>query len=334
MFYEFNDMLSYNALLNFIIGERGVGKTYGSKKFAVNRFKKYGEEFVYLRRYKTELKEAVGTKDKPKFFNQIKDEFPNDDLTNDSNTFFCNKKICGYALPLSTANILKSSSYDKVKTIIFDEFIIDKGAYRYLSNEVEQLLDIIETVSRLRDVRVIFLGNAISSTNPYFLYFDLSLPYQKTFKTFKGGLILVNYIRNLKYREVKKKTRFGQLIEGTPYGKYAIDNEFLRDSKTFIRKKTDTCKFYFKIMLDDKIYGIWTNPKSKLMYISDDYDSKCPIILSLTPDDHTEDTILLRSRESVYYQALIKSFRLSMLRFENQRIKNIFMPIISKHLTY
>ncbi len=55
--------------------------------------------------------------------------------------------------------------------------MIDKGSYHYLQNEVTQLLDVIETVARLRDIRVIFLGNAISITNPYFTYFNLSLPY-------------------------------------------------------------------------------------------------------------------------------------------------------------
>lgn len=78
---------------------------------------------------------------------------------------------------MSIANILKSSSYEKVDTIIFDEFLIDKGSYHYLQNEVTQLLDVIETVARLRDIRVIFLGNAISITNPYFNYFNLTLPY-------------------------------------------------------------------------------------------------------------------------------------------------------------
>ena len=51
MFYDYNKVLSYNAMFNFIIGERGVGKTFGAKKFCINRFLKYGEQFVYIRRY-------------------------------------------------------------------------------------------------------------------------------------------------------------------------------------------------------------------------------------------------------------------------------------------
>lgn len=51
--------LSYNALLNFIIGERGVGKSYGMKAFEVSHFLKTGHQFAYIRRYKQELQKAL-----------------------------------------------------------------------------------------------------------------------------------------------------------------------------------------------------------------------------------------------------------------------------------
>ena len=251
IFYDYQRVLSYNALLNFIIGERGVGKSYGAKKFVAKRFINKHKQFVYLRRFKSELKEAMLKNSTPIFFEQIANdpELKDHKFTNKKDTMYIDGKLCGFAMPLSIANILKSATYDNVDTIIFDEFIIDKGTYHYLQNEVTQMLDVIETVARLRDIRVFFLGNAISSTNPYFTYFDLSLPYNSDIKTFKDGLIVVNYIKNLKYREVKKQTRFGKLIEGTKYGKYAIDNEFLTDSKSFIKKKSPNCKFYFILVI-------------------------------------------------------------------------------------
>ena len=33
MYYDLTKVLSYNAFLNFIIGERGTGKTYSVSKF-------------------------------------------------------------------------------------------------------------------------------------------------------------------------------------------------------------------------------------------------------------------------------------------------------------
>lgn len=65
----------------------------------------------------------------------------------------------------------------------------------------------------MRNIRVFLLANSVTITNPYFLYFDLSLPYNNDIKTFKNGLILVQYMKNEEYREEKKKSRFGQLVE-------------------------------------------------------------------------------------------------------------------------
>lgn len=315
IYYDYQRVLSYNALMTYIIGERGVGKSYGAKEFVADRFINKGKQFVYLRRYKTELKEAMMKKGHPIFFEQIvynedgtkNKKYEKHKLTNKNDTMYIDDKLCGFAMPLSIANILKSSTYNNVDTIIFDEFIIDKGCYHYLQNEVEQLLDVIETVGRLRDIRIIFLGNAISITNPYFTYFNLSLPYNSDIvvskKDNKGNpLIIVNYIKNLKYREVKKQSRFGQLIDGTEYGKYAIDNEFLRDSKSFIRKKSKTSKFYFILVINGKHYGVWCDYKDGLMFISNDYDPNCPVIFSINPDDHNENTLLIRCRTSPFFK--------------------------------
>lgn len=71
MFYDYQKVLSYNAFLNILIGERGVGKTYGITKFVINRFIKTGERFVYVRRYKPEMIKAA-----PFFFDKVKKEFP------------------------------------------------------------------------------------------------------------------------------------------------------------------------------------------------------------------------------------------------------------------
>lgn len=63
------------------------------------------------------------------------------------NIFKCDEQVCGYALKLSTAQDLKSSNFNKVKTIIFDEFIIEEGQKKYyLKNEVFTFLNLLETI--------------------------------------------------------------------------------------------------------------------------------------------------------------------------------------------
>lgn len=337
IFYDYQKVLSYNALLNIIIGERGVGKTYGAKVFSVKRFLNKGKKFAYIRRYDTDLEASVGSSNDNKFFEQIKKEFPDSDFKitkkKKVRALWIDGKICGYALPLSSADSLKSSSYEDVDIIIYDEFQLKDGTTQhYLKNEPEIILDLIETIGRLRDIRVFLLGNAISSSSPIMSYFELTLPYNNDIKLFKDGLILVNYIKNEAYREVKKASRFGRLIEGTRYGKYAIDNEFLTDSKCFIKKKGKGCKFYFILYLNNKSYGIWINYDEQELYVSLDIDPNCPIKFSINNEDHSESTILVKTRTNAYFKGIVEYYRLGKLNFESQAIKNEFMEYVLRYL--
>ena len=237
-YYNFDKLFSYNFLIAFVIGERGVGKSFNSKVAVLKKFIRSGEQFIYIRRYKTELDIALTSfwddLQANGYFDDLKLEVKKNKLLTE---FLCDGKVCGYAVPLSTSNILKSTPFPKVGTILFDEFLLDNaGTHHYLKHEVTMLLDVIESVFRLRDGKTILLGNALNvHASPYFAYWNLELPVDGSeFRTFEDGAIVVNYIRNMEYRAAKKKSRFGKLIEGTEYGKYAIDNEVLRENYSFI----------------------------------------------------------------------------------------------------
>lgn len=130
-FYDYHKILSYNVPVNILIGERGVGKTYGIKKFLIQRFLKKKEKFLYLRRYDKELK-SVMQKD---FFGDIRKEFPDVKLSTSGKSFICNSEVFGYAKRLTEAQDLKSVSFDDIKYIVFDEYAIEKNKRYYLPNE-------------------------------------------------------------------------------------------------------------------------------------------------------------------------------------------------------
>lgn len=336
MFYSYDKLFSFNFLLAFVIGERGVGKSFGAKKAMLSKFLKSGEQFVYLRRYKTELDTALTT-----FWSDIQNAgyFTEHDLKVKKSKmlteFKCDGKVCGYAVPLSTANILKSTAFPKVKTIIFDEFLLDtaSGTYRYLKNEVEMVLDIIETIGRLRDIQVIFLGNATSQVNPYFAYFNLSLPYNSEFKTFKDGLIVVNYIRNEEYRKVKKESRFGKLIDGSNYSNYAIDNSFLRDSTEFIGKRPEKSSFFCTLIVNGINVGLWLGSDG-LMYVSPKYEPNSQFKFACDYNDHSEKSLFLSFRENYYLRYAVKFYKNGWLRFENMVVKNNVVELLNKCVSF
>lgn len=325
IYYNYNRIISYNALLNILIGERGVGKTYGASKLVTSDFIKKKRQFVYLRRYKTELSKSF-----KKFFEALKkeNEFPEHTLETKGLTFLIDNEVAGYGMTLSTAQQLKSSNFPDVYYIIFDEFLIEDGQGHYLKNEVNSFLGIIETISRTRDVKVFMLANSVSEVNPYFLFFDLTRPYNNDIKLFKDGLILLQYMDNEKYRQAKKQTKFGRLVAGTDYEDFAINNKFIDENKNFIEHKSGNAKFSFSFIYKGITYGVWIDYNNGKMYISHDYINNS-LCFATTTEDHSPNTMLYSiAKKYNCWNSFIQNYKLGNVYFENMKIKNISKEVL------
>ena len=325
VYYNYDRIISYNALLNMIVGPRGIGKSFGATDFVTNQFIKKGDEFVYLRRYKTELSRGVKN-----FFSALikENKYPNNTLSTKGLTFLIDDKICGYAMTLSTAQQLKSSNFPNVKTIIFDEFLIEPGQGHYLKNEVFAFLGLIETIARTRNIRVIMLGNSVSEINPYFLFFDISIPYNNDIKLFKDGMILLQYINGTEFQKAKKQTRFGKLVSDTDYEDYAIDNKFIDESKMFIEKKSGQSKFSFSFIYKGSTYGVWIDFNMGKMYVSNDHINN-GLSFATTTEDHSPNTMLYSiAKKYNCWNSFIQNYKLGNVYFENMKIKNVSKEVL------
>lgn len=314
---------------------RGGGKTYGSLKWCIEQYldnKKKGInwQFIYVRRMKSELEKLTICRG-GRLFNAVAPEFPTHQLKAESNVLTCDKEICGYAVPLSTASILKSDAFPDVKVIIFDEFIIDnRGTYHYLKDEVTKFLDLYETIARGRDVIVFFLSNAVSVTNPYFDYFHLDKPRNGEFQRFgKSKQILVQNFVSQALSNQKKQSRFGQIIAGTEYSDYAYNNEWLLDNTDFIEHKTQKSYYYVSLRYKGSWIGVWRDSETWLFYVSNDVDLQNPNKYSVTTDDHKPNIMLLHSAKKLgFMQKLIEAYQLGAIRYENMKLKNWFRDIM------
>jgi hypothetical protein len=329
MFYNIYETLSYNALFNFILGSRGCGKSYGAKKFCIDDFKKNKKQFVWVRRYDSELDDFTTG-----FFKDIKELYSDDILEYKSYTFYINKEVMGYAIPLSIASKKKSTSYAGVDKIIFDEFIIDKGNNHYLHKEVEVFLDLYETVMRMRDVRgAFFLANSVTFTNPYFLYFNINKPMTKKGISVNDD-ILIQYVNNKEYIETKNNTRFGKLIYGTEYGNYAINNEFLRDNMDFIIKSPpEKLEYNFTLRADSENFGVWISYKEGVYYVSRKIDPSCKLIYTTILENHKPNTLLLKGvTKTETFKSFINNFKLGNVLFDSIKTKNVVIETIKNTL--
>lgn len=324
-YYDINKTLTYNCLFNFIIGNRGSGKTYGAKKRAVKQFLDKGYQFVYLRRFKEELDETAES-----YFNDIilNNEFPDAVIEYRNGQYFINDQLAGYAMALTKAKDYKSISYPLVYLIIFDEFLIEDNGYsRYLKNEVKQFLNFYMSIDRYRGCIVFFLANSVSMVNPYTLYFNLSLPYGSNIV--RKDDILLQLVQDEEFIQERKQTRFGRLVAGTDFEQYAIENRFVQDSKTFIKKKTDKAQYYFTFIYQGVNYGVWVDYSQGMLFVSTDVDPSCKLVYSITVDDHSPNTLLLRQiNKAVFFKTFIDNYKLGNVYFENQKVKNVVYEVI------
>lgn len=350
IFWNIGQTLTHNALFNVIVGNRGGGKSYGAKKRGIDNFIKKKEQFGYIRRYKEDLKKPM-----EQFFTDIMWEYPNHEFKVEGGKFYIRLKpegdkvkwtdddIAGYGFILSTANNRKSISYPKITTLIFDEFLIEKGNQHYIPNEPEKLLNLYETVARpgTQHPRVVLfmLANAISITNPYFLYWSLRMPTKpdgngKYIWKHPTKPILVEDVRNEAFIDKKKNTEFGQLVSGTSYADYSIENKFLLDDELFIEKKGYKARYYFTFIYKDRKFGVWADFNEGKMWVSEDTDPSYILIYALTLKDHSPNTMLLKTKtQKSHFKTFIENYKMGNVYFESMNIKNLCYEIIQMLLT-
>ena len=349
MFWDPRRTLTHNMLFNVIVGNRGGGKSYGAKQWAIDNFIKNKEQFGYIRRYKEDLREPM-----VQFFKDIEWQYPDYEFKTDSKYFYIRLKpadekqkwtdedIAGYGFTLSTASNKKSISYPDITTLIFDEFLLDKGNQIYLPDEPIKLLNLYETVARPgtqhKRVVLFMLANALSITNPYFLFFGLKMPTKQD----KNGKyiwkhptkpILVEDVKNDKFIDNKKNTEFGALVDGTKYADYSINNKFLLDDSTFIEKKSPKARYYFTFIYKDKKFGVWADFNEGKMWVSKDIDPSFILVYTLTLKDHQPNTMFLKSKSrSSHFKTFIENYKIGNVRFENMDIKNMCYEVIQMSL--
>lgn len=342
-YYNYNRILSYNIPVNVLIGERGVGKSYGAKKFVIDQFLKKGSQFIYLRRYDNEIKSVFEADTKnphnfKDFFDDIRQNYPEHNLEAKNRKFYVDGNCFGFAKRLTEAQDLKSSVYQNVKTIIIDEYPIEKNKRYYLPNEGMIIMGIFDSIIRNRnDIRIFILGNAVEGIeySPLFSFFGLTMPYNNDIKLFKNNTILLQYMNNEEFRKERKNTLIGRLAEGTSYENYAIKNEIQNKNKNFISKKTGSSKFSFAFVYKGVHYGVWNSYNEGKVFVSYDYDKFSPYIFSMTLQDHAPNRMLFNAlRKYNFWKNFLENFKLGVVFYENQKIKYNVDELIKSYFSH
>lgn len=184
-FYSLERIKKENALYNVIFGERSNGKSYAVEEEIIKRFFQTGgkEQGAIIRRWQLDLQGKRGQQVfEPLVIDGLVKKYSDGKWTGvkyyAGRWFFtrADNKETGkvesmeepfcYGFSLTDMEHDKSTSYPKVTTILFDEFLSRKG---YLPDEFILYMNVLSTIIRYRtNVKIYMLGNTVNKYCPYF----------------------------------------------------------------------------------------------------------------------------------------------------------------------
>lgn len=344
--YDDARLLSHNAVWNFCIGARGLGKSYAAKTRLCRNAVRDGNEGIYLRRTVEEQKR------KETFFSDIEGQFP--DITFRINGTVGEYHRDGDTIPnshgelkerwrtvchfhaLSQAGHLKSVPYPRVTYVFFDEIFPMNG--KYLPDEATQFSEYYSTIDRYQDrTRVFFAANALSTANPYFARYGVDVTAQQDnrqdIRTYDGGFIAVELADYRGFSASVAQSRFGRFITkfDPDYAAYAISNEF-KDGGDNLIMPLERERCYYSWTLCTPEYGefhLWITitDDTRTLFIVSRRHTKERVAYTLDAKMVAPDCLML-SRNDPQIKTVIRAYQAGRLRFDSTQARNEFMQVI------
>lgn len=173
-FYSLDRIKKEDALYNVIFGERSNGKSYAVEEEIIKRYFQSGgkEQGAIIRRWQLDLQGKRGQQVfEPLVLDGVVKKYSGGEWTgikyyagrwyfskagSEAGRPITQEEPFCYAFSLTDMEHDKSTSYPKVTTILFDEFLSRKG---YLPDEFILFMNVLSTIIRYRtNVKIYMLG--------------------------------------------------------------------------------------------------------------------------------------------------------------------------------
>lgn len=207
------------------------------------------------------------------------------------------------------------------KKIVYEEIIEPSG--RYIKNEVEQLFEFYVTVDRYTDTQLFGVANLMTTYNPYFEYFGIR-PFTEEFRWYRNKTLLVQNVKIPGMDDYVKRQRFYNLVEGTDYGDYLMNNSPWQDDDYGLSARPHDSKLVCNIRLHELLYGVWE--KEGMLYVDSRNNPNFRTFSGLR-SMRTGD-IPITKGEGVH-KLLNNASDFGLLRFENMTIRELIYEVIA-----
>lgn len=256
-YLDVSKIMNLNYPFIFVLGGRGTGKTYGVCQWLLEHPEC---KFMFMRRIQQEA-DTIGNPEFSPFQPVLADhpELPQITLDtipgvknikgvyhaklNDDGVLIPDGDSIGYVGALNTISSIRGFSGEQVTTIVYDEFIPERGA-RAIKAEGESFLNAYETLNRNRElkgrppIKMISLTNANKLSSPIFV--ALGITEQVDNMVRKGrecsfledrGIALIK-LKNSPISDRKKNTALYKAAASEDFRRMALDNDF--DTTTYM----------------------------------------------------------------------------------------------------
>jgi len=231
-YLNYDEVMSYNLRHNFIVGDRGVGKTYGLTRWLLNKCISEKKKFIWIRNTKSTLDEMTKF-DGMGFLAQHPEALGLDRtlFTVSKGILFYGEQMVGAFVSLGNFFSIKGVNYDDVTYFIFDEFMPERREAIRVDYDYA-LKSILQTIFRERtDFRAFYMANVLTTSNSILDFFKFNIT-----PTFPGQVIqwdafalankytetslIINYEKNVNPKcaqEIKRDERIAYLAGDQTY---------------------------------------------------------------------------------------------------------------------
>lgn len=341
-YLDYKKILSYKVPYNFMVGGRGIGKTYGALKYMVENDIK----FVFMRRTQTQLDVVRNEKYHP--FKKLNEDLGWDihpiTLTKySSGLYHCEQdkngkwqpkegtEPVGLMLALSTISNVRGFDATDRDVLIYDEFIPERHE-RPIKDEATAFFNAIETIQRNRELEgkepltVLCLANANELANPLFIELRLV---KKAMALIRKGIefdidrsrdCALYLFRDSKISEQKKNTALYRLTKGTTFQAMSIDNNF--EDLVGVKVSSKNLQEYKPVCCIGEIC-IYKHKSNKTYYVS--------MHKMGAPEEFTiSEADVMRFRRKYTY--LMDAYLFDNIDFEEYTCETLFRKYIYKNV--
>lgn len=308
----------------FIVGGRGIGKTYGALKYIVeNRI-----PFMLMRRTQTQTDMI----NKPEFspFKSVADDLGIEITVSNNSKYSALVNVSGeplgYTCALSTISNLRGFDASNVRLLVYDEFIYERHE-RPIKGEGAAFLNAYETINRNRELpprnqpplQCLLLANSFNIGNDIFMEMGLVNVAAKMQQT--GQEVYVNpqtgiciiMPNNSKISQSKAHTALYRATKDNNFTKMALGNEFIYNSNANIGSRP--LREYRPVVSVGGI-TIYKHKSERYYYITDQE--------GIAKTCFTTDAVDMKRFLKQYGISLYNAYMGDRITFQNMLTKSLF----------